>query len=55
MQVYNFYDSFYCLLAPLRAPGLVNANSISSMSLIVKWNHVADEHFQGELIGYEIK
>ena len=44
----------FSLSAPVRAPGLVTADSTSSTSLIVKWSHLLSKEFQGIPIGYEI-
>ena len=39
-------------LAPSRAPDLVTGQNSSSTSLVVKWSHVQEKHFQGQTIGY---
>ena len=41
-------------LAPSRAPDLVTTHNSSSTSLVVKWSHLPEEHFQGQPIGYNI-
>ena len=33
---------------------MVTAYNSSSTSLVVKWSHLLDEHFQGQPIGYNI-
>ena len=45
---------FFFFSAPSRAPDLVTAYSYSSTSLVVKWSHLPEEHFQGQPIGYNI-
>ena len=52
-QIFLFLS---CLLsAPTRAPDMVKTYNTSSMSLIVEWNHIGQEHFQGQPIGYSVK
>ena len=42
--------------APSQAPGMVKINSnIEYNKLDVTWNHVPDQHLNGELIGYKIR
>ena len=50
----NLSDLTVFILAPSRAPDLVTAHKSSSTSLVVKWSHLPEEHFQGEPIGYDI-
>ena len=33
---------------------MITANNSSSTSLVVKWSHLPEEHFQGQLIGYHV-
>ena len=44
----------YRLPEPTLAPDRITAYNTSSTSLRVKWSHLAEEHFQGEPIGYNI-
>lgn len=41
-------------LAPYLAPDWVTVYNSSSTSLVVKWSHLQEKYFQGELIGYQI-
>ena len=49
-----FVILLFFLLAPSRVPDLVSVYSSSSTSLVVKWIHLPEEHFQGQHIGYNI-
>ena len=49
-MVYLFYFSS----APSLAPALVIAHNSSSTSLVLKWSHLGENHFQGKPIGYDI-
>ena len=44
----------FTLLDPTLAPDRITAYNTSSTSLKIKWSHLAEEHFQGEPIGYNI-
>ena len=45
---------FFCISAPSRAPDFVIAQTSSSISLVIKWSHLLEEHFQGQPIGYYV-
>lgn len=49
-----FSKSIVSLLAPFRAPDSLFAHSSNSTTLIVKWNHLSEEDFQGQPFGYNI-
>ena len=40
--------------APSEAPHLVTTYNSSSTSLVVRWSHLLEKHFQGQPIGYRI-
>ena len=40
--------------APSRAPDIITAHNSSSTSLIVTWNHLPKEYFNGEPLGYKV-
>lgn len=42
------------LLAPFLAPCAVTAHNDSSTTLLVEWDLLPEEHFQGQLVGYNI-
>ena len=44
----------FCISAPSRAPFFVIAQTSSSTSLVIKWSHLLEEHFQGQPIGYYV-
>lgn len=40
--------------APTRAPDIIIVNISSSTSLIVTWNHLTIQYFNGEPLGYKV-
>ena len=50
----NLFDLIVYYAAPSRAPDMVIAQNSSSTSLLVRWNNLPKEHFQGQPIGYII-
>ena len=49
-----FLKTVIYLSVPSRGPDSVIAYASNSTSLVVKWSHLPDEHFQGQPIGYYI-
>ena len=45
---------FKTILAPYKAPDLAAAVSSNSTSLMIKWNNLVKDQFQGQPIGYHI-
>ena len=50
----NNRSNLTVVLVPSRAPDLVTAYSPSNTSLVIKWSHVSEEHFQAKPVGYMI-
>ena len=52
------YNSYYAFLfpssAPTRAPDIITVHISSSTSLIVTWNHLPVQYFNGEPLGYKV-